>query len=1536
MSKLVVINLGYGDLEQGFKQVTAQLWEVGNPLPEKFIASLPPAVEIIALDQNWQMGYQTLCNRLPSRSMDEDDEIEIDAAGITNVSDIDFNQLSQKLQISLNDWLKSVDFLNIDRKLRSALHLSEEIQVIIETNNILLRRLPWHCWDFFDDYPCSAIALSQLEYQRVTNSKQSKFPRQKVRILAVLGNSQGIDLEAEARFLESLEDAEVEFLVQPSRTVFNNYLWDSQGWDILFFAGHSQTEGKTGRIYINDKDNNNNLTIEQLEEALRQAIEKGLKLAIFNSCDGLGLADQLLLLHIPTVIVMREPVPNLVAQKFFEYFLQFFAIEKFSLYLAVKLARRKLQGLENEFPGASWLPVICQNPGTIPSSWLDLGRRPSKISPYRGLFAFQEQDARYFFGRETFTKMLVNAVQNQPLVAVIGSSGSGKSSVVFAGLVKHLRDTQNWHIIDFRPGSRPLFNLATAIISHKQVGNHHRTERLREIRNLAIDLQKCENCLLDVVDDILFENPQHRLLLVADQFEELYTLCRNSQERQAFLDRLLEAINSCPNFTFVITLRADFLGLALSYRPFADALQYADLKLAPMTDEELQAVVEKPAKLLGVTIEEGLTERIVSAVSNEPGDLPLLEFALTQLWEKQQDAQLTHAAYDQIGGVEAALARYADQVYNQLNFEQKERAQRIFIQLVYPGQGTEDTRRVATRKEVGEENWDLVTRLGNARLVVTGRDEKTGWETVEIVHEALIKNWLQLNLWMQLDGDFRRWQEQLRSAMRNWESSGCDQGGLLRGKPLVEAQDWQSKRFIELSAVERSFIGLSVELRDRTIKIQKNRRRLTIWGLSIGLLFASSLAGVAWWQWQNSVKNEIKALSASSQAYLSSNQQLQGLTAAIRAGQQYKRLKLSWVETDTQTTVVKALQNMLYNIKEYNRLLGHKGSVDAVAISPQGTIIATASQDNTVKLWYPDGKLLKTLEGHDAQVYAVAFSHDGQIIASGGEDKTIKLWKQDGRLFKTIPAHTDAVKGVTISPNGKLIASASWDGTVKIWKFDGTLLKTIIPDGDVRQQTTIAFSPNGKMIASGGWNGTVQLWKLDGSLQRILEVNKEKGEVYKVAFSPDGKIIATSADDKTVKLWRVSDGKLLKTLEGHSAAVRGVAFSPDSQIIASVSDDATVKIWKSNGILLHTFFGHNGEVHSVAFSPQGNIIASASEDKTVKLWKLDGTSLKTLSGFSSSVYGVSISPDGAFIATADGDKKVKLWDKHGNLLKILEGHSDRVFAVTFSPDSQIIASAGGEGMVKLWKRDGTWLQDLNEVNKHDAFRTVAFSPDGKMIIAAGDDATVKLWELDGTLKGIISQNTLRGHSSRVWDVSFSHDQQLIASASKDGTVKLWKPDGTLVNSINVDDGEVYGVAISPDSKIIATASEDGTVKLWKRDGILQKTILVESKGSKVKKVIFNPQGNTIATASENGTVKLWKQDGTLQKNLDLHKDEVSSISFSRDGNTLVSGSRDKSVILWNIQQDLSLDELLKLSCDWAGDYLKINSGVSQSDRYLCN
>ncbi|MEM6404273.1 MAG: CHAT domain-containing protein, partial [Cyanobacteria bacterium P01_D01_bin.116] len=366
MSKLVVLNLGKGSLQEGFDGAIAQIYErkhFANTFPIQFTGSLPAAPELTELYRRWQILYNLLYDSLiPDliwrHQYESDDEIEIDAEDVTNISSVEFHNLCQDLKNKINHWLNCPTFVDLEQKLRTKLNPNEEIQVIIQTDLDEIRRLPWNLWDFFDDYPNAVLCLSKPDFERLENNHQPL--RDKIRILAVLGNSENIDIQEDRLILENLPGAETTFLVESQRQELDLMLWDERGWDILFFAGHSssQTNGETGRIYINRDDS---LTIDQLKNGLRAAISRGLRLAIFNSCDGLGLATQLTSLHIPQMIVMREPVPDLVAQRFLQFFLSAFSESK-SFYGAAREAGDRLQGLEAEFPCASWLPVICQNP----------------------------------------------------------------------------------------------------------------------------------------------------------------------------------------------------------------------------------------------------------------------------------------------------------------------------------------------------------------------------------------------------------------------------------------------------------------------------------------------------------------------------------------------------------------------------------------------------------------------------------------------------------------------------------------------------------------------------------------------------------------------------------------------------------------------------------------------------------------------------------------------------------------------------------------------------------------------------------------------------------------------------------------------------------------------------------------------------------------------------------------------------------------------------------------------------------------------
>ncbi|WP_248277249.1 CHASE2 domain-containing protein [Brasilonema octagenarum] len=368
MNRLVVLNLGQGNLYEGFPVVTAYIGEEENIYRMKFSASLPAAPEIPELYRNWKSLYSAFYYRpflrLGVEEIDDiDDTFEIEEDSVTNISEVEIHELCKQVYNCLNRWLNSVEFRKIEQQLRTHFQPSEEIRFIVETNDSVLRRLPWHLWNFFDDYPLAEVALSASEYQKRQKSQINL--KSTIRILAIFGNTQEIDISQDRIFLEILlTGAEIKFLVEPTLDEFNNQLWQ-QNWDILFFAGHSSCTQEKGSLQLNHKDI---ITLDQLKYGLKQAISRGLYLAIFNSCDGLGLAQQLQELHIPQVIVMREPVPNVIAQEFLKYFLTEFSQGE-SLYTAVRSARERLQGLEGEYPCATWLPVICQNPAEPPMVW---------------------------------------------------------------------------------------------------------------------------------------------------------------------------------------------------------------------------------------------------------------------------------------------------------------------------------------------------------------------------------------------------------------------------------------------------------------------------------------------------------------------------------------------------------------------------------------------------------------------------------------------------------------------------------------------------------------------------------------------------------------------------------------------------------------------------------------------------------------------------------------------------------------------------------------------------------------------------------------------------------------------------------------------------------------------------------------------------------------------------------------------------------------------------------------------------------------
>ncbi|MUG95113.1 hypothetical protein F7734_23220 [Scytonema sp. UIC 10036] len=1113
-----------------------------------------------------------------------------------------------------------------------------------------------------------------------------------------------------------------------------------------------------------------------------------------------------------------------------------------------------------------------------------------RFNPFPGLRPFEVDEAHLFFGREGQADELLRRLGRNRLLAVVGTSGSGKSSLVRAGLLPSLYNGfmvqagSSWRVAVFRPGDDPIGNLARAL-NHPKVFAMDSEDAVSAIMT-ETTLRRGALGLIEVVQQARMPSDDN-LLVVVDQFEELFRFKQNAlskesgDEAAAFVKLLLEATGQKVVPIYVaITMRSDFLGDCAQFRDLPEALNDSQYLVPRMTRDQRRIAIEGPCAVGGAKMTKRLVNRLLNDMGDNPDQLPILQHALMRTrnyWaNNHQDGEaidLYH--YEAIGSMAKALSQHGDEIYKGLpDVRCQKIAEKLFkclTEKAFDGRGIRRPTKVQEICDVAEaESGEVINIVEQFRApgcsflmppVGTRLNENS---VLDMSHESLMRGWQQLEDWVEEESQaaqiYRRLAE---TAILYWEG----RAGLWRDPELTIAMKWLEKNRPNAAWAKRynpefeqaiNFLKESTVARDREIaekeKIRHQaeaikRQRLIIVSVGAGFLIATVLSIFAFNQHRQSEKSEIEARIASSKALLLLNQEFDASIESLKAGA--KLMRRLGAETEITREVVTALQQAIFKVNEFNRLGSHSDGILKLSFSPDGQLLATASRDKTVKLWTIDGKLLTTLEGHN-----------------------------------------DAVTNVRFSPDGQLLATTSRDKTVKLWSTDGTLLKTL---------------------------------------------KESSASVYGVSFSPDGNIIAT-ADDNTVKLWDVATDKELTTLTGHSNAVSGVIFSPDGNIIAAASSDRTVKLWNSNGKELSTLKGHSDAVNGVSFSPNGQVLATPSYDNTIKLWKQDGTLEKTLKGHSDAVNGVSFSPDGQFLATASSDKTVKLWRVDGTLLKTFEGHSDAVTDVSFSPDGKTLASASLDKTVKLWRLNNEFFVSLLG---HTASVTgVSFSPDGKTFASTSSDKSVKLWNV---ATGRLIQ-TLAGHTDAVTDVIFSPDGNIIATASRDKTVKFWNvATGKEIKTLKGHTAGINRVAFSPDGKTIATVSSDETVKLW--DLISAREIkTLTGHSDAVTDVSFSADGKTLATTSRDKTVKLWDvATGREIKTLTGHSDAVNGVSFSPDGKLLASASADRTIILRDLENpnsklliNPSLEGLLKRGCDLLHYYLENNPNVSESDKALCN
>jgi len=673
------------------------------------------------------------------------------------------------------------------------------------------------------------------------------------------------------------------------------------------------------------------------------------------------------------------------------------------------------------------------------------------------------------------------------------------------------------------------------------------------------------------------------------------------------------------------------------------------------------------------------------------------------------------------------------------------------------------------------------------------------------IYEAVFnRNWVKTEL-----ANLRDYAEQIQVWL---DSEEQDTTQLLRGNALRKAQDWSAGK--SLSDADYRFLAASLKWDANQIFAaaqRKSNRRILIGSAAaaVSLALATASGIFALRQIQAAALADVRLTSANSGALFLSGQPFFALLESLRAGKQLKQLSPVVTQQDTtQTRVIAALYQANAGVDDWNTLQSHQDSVNSVSFSPDGKMIASGSDDNTVKLWdVVTGRELRTFSRHQSGVNSVSFSPDGKMIASGSNDNTVKLWDVvTGRELRTFSRHQFSVSLVSFSPNGKIIASGSAE-VMKLWDVaTGREFRTFT--GHQLGVNSVSFSPDGKIIASGSADKTVKLW--DVATGRELRTFTGHQQGVTANFSPDGRTIASSSGDGTVKLWDVATGRELRTITKLNA--HSVSFSPDSRTIASGNRDDTVRLWDvATGRELRTFTGHQSDINSVSFSPDGRTIASGSFDKTVKLWDIKtGKALLTLTGHQRSIKSVSFSPDGKTIASGSRDHTVKLWDVAiGRELYTFTGHQEGVNSVSFSPDGKTIASGSADKTVKLW--DVATGRELRTFTGHqEGVNSVSFSPDGKTLASGSGDFTVKLWDVE-TGKEL---HTLTGHLFNVNSVSFSPDGKTLASGSGDFTVKLWDVEtGKELHTLTEHQSFVNSVSFSPDGKTLASGSIDETVIL---------------------------------------------------------------------------------------------------------------------------
>ncbi len=1159
--------------------------------------------------------------------------------------------------------------------------------------------------------------------------------------------------------------------------------------------------------------------------------------------------------------------------------------------------------------------------GTSVPSVSDIDLTPI-VNPYKGLRAFEEADALDFFGREALTERLLGRLHEpgeyKRFLAVVGPSGSGKSSVVKAGLLPAIRDeaiagSNRWFLVDMVPGSTPLRNLETVL----------RSIAAKPPNRLLEQLQADTHGLVWAVDRVL-SDVDGDLVLVIDQFEELFTLVDDERERTHFLDLLHTTITDPDSRLWVIvTLRADFTDRPLQYTAFGELMRQRTEFVLPLSASEIEQAIVGPASRAGLRVEPELVAAVIADVKSEPGALPLLEYALTEVFERRNGRRLTLAAYQAIGRLAGALAKRAEEVYNALDTVQQSTARQAFLRLVTLGEGTEDTRRRILRSELVSVISDtsmvqkVLDAFGQFRLLTFDQDTLTREPTVEVAHEALLREWGRLQEWLDTSRADVRLQRLLTNASAEWQRMKQDASYLLTGARLSQYEEWVNVTDLALTGAEQAYLNASIQEHERREMLEQERRsreaelekqarnRLRVLAaallvflvIAVGLtVFAFNERGEAASQAviakRNAEESRSLALAIGAQQALTDGQPDEAVSLAMEAN------NIDQPPSEAQRALADAADNSWIR----DRFFGHQGTVWIVAYSPDGKTALSGASDATLILWdVATGGIIRRFEGgHDTDIYGVAFSRDGKLALSGAAGGLAVLWDvATGEIVRRFEGHTGDIIGVKFSPDGIHALTTSVDKSLILWDVaTGEIVRRF--EGHTADVWSAVFSSDGQFVLSGAGDMTLILWNVEsGEIVRQFE-NGHTDVISSVALSHDGKTALSGSWDTTLVLWDIATGDIIRRLQGHQSLVWAVAFSPDGRTILSGADDTYLILWDvATGNILRRSAGHQNGVFSLAFSPDGTTALTTSDDTTPVLWDLtSNTLIRRFQQHTFDVASVAFSADGTRALSGSHDSTMKLWDvESGEVLRTYEGHTSHVSTVAFRPGDLQALTGSDDNTLKLWDiESGTVLRTYEGHSNH--VTGIAFSADGNTFLSASEDGTLKLWDAES---GAVLR-TFEGHKGSVRSVALSPDGKTVLSGSDDNTLILWDlSSGEQVHVLKGHIAPVLSVAFSPDGEMALSGSRDATIQLW--DLATGQTIRsFNGHTSDVSTAIFSPDGQWVLSGSRDATILLWDVNtGTLLRRFQGHLSQVFSLAFSPDGRTALSGSDDSTMILWKIE-----------------------------------